>query len=99
MIEINGKEAYSGERTCPFCEANNCEVVHDVNGQEGCDECMAACELYGAVYPKEDLVEVLVRKDRGNEVIWKRGLVCTEAMWDVDYQSDWKPAPLNYFNQ
>lgn len=98
MIIINGQEAYSGEeRTCPFCGTGESEKMTDVNNQEGCPWCMAECELYGDIYPKDEMTEVLVKKYKGNEVIWRRGFICSEALMDEDFAEDWKPRPINVF--
>ena len=86
MIEQHLNPDYSKERTCPNCGLINAEVMIDVDGNEGCDECMAQCDLYDTIHKKADMSKVIVRKLKG----WCRGRICSEALVDEDYKGDWK---------
>ena len=86
MIEEHLVPDYSKERVCPNCGLINCEVMTDEEGTEGCDECMAQCDLYDTIHKRDDMHKVIVRKLKG----WCMGLICNAAKNDEDYKGDWK---------
>ena len=87
-INTNQDPARDTDRTCPNCDSSYIETIGD-----GCDCCKFVCDLYDEVRDIDESNRVLVKVWQGSQVIWKRGVICNEALIDEDYSDYWKPNP------